>query len=86
VEPVAGLNGRRLLFQRAHQSLALQRLGSQLEDQRAQLRQAALRQTEHVAHESMCLVGRGFEQLVGRGSIQQDAVQRLGDGVMQLAR
>ena len=86
MESVAGLNGRSLLLQRAHQSLALQRLGSQLEDQRAQLRQAAFRQTEHVAHESMCLVGRRFEQLVGRGSIQQDAVQRLGDGVMQLAR
>src|SRR5690606_3168939 len=91
-EPVAGFEGRRLLGQRRDETFHLQRLGAQLEDQRAHLRQPCFGQREDVVERLGEWPRRGVavqhavEQRARRASAQRDAVQRLRDGVMQLPR
>src|SRR5215212_9708900 len=82
---VACPQSRRLFLQRRHEPLTLQRLRPQLEDQGPHLGQAGLRQREDVLDR----VGRPLWARLQQGSsglgAQGYAVERLGDGVVQLA-
>ena len=83
---VAGLECRGLLDERRDEPLGLQGLRTQLKDQRTHLGQPRLGQPKDIVQWLGYLAWVTVKERAGGMGPQRDAVERLGDRIVQLAR